>query len=354
MTEGELNAAPLAPILCDLGYEWYVPILEESSVVDADDVQGSSTAARVEFLVDLGCTQAHSEAIVERIQKTGKMHMENAEVEGGSGGSGAARVIRTRGGIYSDTFLRAVEPLYDLHMGAENMGPILYSLVRFCKAKSVLEIGAGYTSIFLLQALADNAAELDMYRSLRASGEARCGDVPWSVDEYFNGASDEKTDGVLHIVDNMAHEHTTAHKVQRIAKELGCEQRLVVHVADAFNEDLPSTLGPGVKYFDVLWIDLGAADRIEGFFDRWWHRVNPDGGYVLVHSTLTNTLSRGWLEKMRALAREAVSSPYGPFQTMSFLEPHKMFQNSFSIFQRRGGGPLNDPEYHERVLTKYP
>ena len=39
------------------------------------------------------------------------------------------------------------------HMGAENLGPLLYTLVRFIKPQSVLEVGAGYTTLFLLQAL---------------------------------------------------------------------------------------------------------------------------------------------------------------------------------------------------------
>ena len=36
------------------------------------------------------------------------------------------------------------------------------------------------------------------------------------------------------------------------------------------------------------------------------------------------------------------------FETVSFFEPHKMFQNSFSVFQKRGKG------YGEPVLTQYP
>ena len=38
---------------------------------------------------------------------------------------------------------------------------------------------------------------------------------------------------------------------------------------------------------------------------------------------------------------------YG-FRELSFLEPHKRFQNSCSIFQKRGEG------YAEPVLTSYP
>ena len=38
-------------------------------------------------------------------------------------------------------------------------------------------------------------------------------------------------------------------------------------------------MAPGAE-FDLLWIDLGAAHRIEGFFEAWWPRVRPEGGMV--------------------------------------------------------------------------
>jgi Zn-dependent protease with chaperone function len=219
----------------------------------------------------------------------------------------------------------------------------------------VLEVGAGYTSVFLLQALVDNAREIASYRDMIERGAARLGNVPWAATDFDYSADSHK----LHIVDNCAHEHTTAHKVADIAEALGCRELLEVHIKDAFDSELPSTLAlPEVKYFDLLWIDLGAANRIEGFFDAWWHRVNPRGGFVIVHSTLTNLLSREWLEKMRRLAEnggrntEDGSSPYGAFVTVSFLEPHKMFQNSCSLFQKRGDA-LQET-WTERILTKYP
>jgi hypothetical protein len=43
-----------------------------------------------------------------------------------------------------------------------------------------------------------------------------------------------------------------------------------------------------------------------------------------------------------------VDEELGDFSTMSFLEPHKLFQNSFSVFRKRGGG------FSEPVYTKYP
>jgi hypothetical protein len=53
---------------------------------------------------------------------------------------------------------------------------------------------------------------------------------------------------------------------------------------------------------------------------------------VLCHSTLTNTLTRNWLEKMRGQSEKQVDSEAGGeeviFHHISFLEPFKMFQNS--------------------------
>ena len=40
----------------------------------------------------------------------------------------------------------------------------------------------------------------------------------------------------------MAHEHTTAHVVVETARKMRCGERLRLHVADAFDPDLPSTL----------------------------------------------------------------------------------------------------------------
>ena len=240
------------------------------------------------------------------------------------------------GGLCDPNFLRLIKPLYDLHMGAENLGPMLYNLVRFTKPARILEVGAGYTSAFLLHALRDNAVELETYRDLRRVGLAVCGDAPWSVDAFFDreegdgggryrgddgtmvgretlarrapgpadptrstsssdserarrslderrlslddrletrdapapapapGSEDARVhSGVLHCIDNMAHEHTTAHAVVETARKMRCADRLRLHEADAFDVDLPSVLEPGVEFY-MLWIDLGAAHRIEG------------------------------------------------------------------------------------------
>lgn len=367
---GDDYAPSLARAAREIGCPWYVDVLAECDeekvraleleafrvANDASDERlAMSWRERVRALLEdeCGASRRDSEALVEQVLLSASPRGGAAQT---SSPHGDARDVikRTTGGIYDETFLELVEPLYDLHMGAENMGPLLYTLCRFVKPRRVLEVGAGYTSVFLLQALFDNAREISSYRDMIEHDSARLGNVPWAATDFDYSADSQK----LHIVDNCAHEHTTAHKVADIAEALGCRELLQVHIKDAFDSELPSTLAlPEVKYFDLLWIDLGAANRIEGFFDAWWHRVNPRGGFVIVHSTLTNSLSRQWLEKMRRLAENGGrnpdgSIPYGAFVTVSFLEPHKMFQNSCSLFQKRGDA-LHET-WTERILTKYP
>ena len=54
-------------------------------------------------------------------------------------------------GVHSAAFLEAVHSANDPHMGVENMGPLLHALIRFTKPKRVFEIGAGATSLYILQ-----------------------------------------------------------------------------------------------------------------------------------------------------------------------------------------------------------
>lgn len=92
------------------------------------------------------------------------------------------------------------------------------------------------------QALKDNADELRNLVNMRRAGKCDAAGTPWTVDSYFSKAPPEWTEGgrgrtepggatsnkskgewgatgVLHCVDNMAHAHTTAHKVLKVRLE---------------------------------------------------------------------------------------------------------------------------------------
>jgi hypothetical protein len=250
------------------------------------------------------------------------------------------------------------------------MGPLLYSLVRFAKPRAILELGAGFTSLFLLQALADNAAECGAAAAAAAAVAAAPGGVPWLAPDF--GATAAACDAAaLHVVDNCAHAHTSAHRVASAAASLGLSSRLTFHDADALDADLPSRLAPRARHFGLVWIDLGAAHRLGALVDAWWPRVDPQGGMLLVHSTLTNQAGQAWLARMRKASNEGANgsevgdcarggssamsaSPYGRFELLSLLEPHKRFQNSVTLLRRRGGGAGGAAPWDEPTFSKWP
>jgi hypothetical protein len=377
-------ADALAALLARAGAPWYAAMLAEAGLESLAALRCDDAAAA---LADAGVEPRHVDAILERLRTDDAAAADAAAADasrapaapGAPGAaaaapttSGAGCAAFTRGGLYCPAFLAAAAPLYEQHMGAENMGPLLYSLVRFTKPAAILELGAGFTSIFLLQALADNAAEAAAADAAAASG-ALAG-VPWlapGLPQLQEGLAG----GTLHVVDNLAHEHTSAHRVAAAATSLGVRERLVYHDADALDSDLPSRLAPNQRHFGLVWIDLGAAHRLGALVDAWWPRVAPQGGMLLVHSTLTNQAGRAWLARMRAASAAAEadeadaddagvppaggaacggSHPYGRFELLSLLEPHKRFQNSVTALRRRGGGPGGCPLWDEPLFSKWP
>ena len=347
------------------------------------------------------------------------------------------------GGAFDAGFLRACRPLHVQHMGCENMGPLLYALTRFVKPLRVLEVGAGYTSLWLLRALADNDAELEACSHALAADGYKVSSVDWMVDDLAPAQLAHESAGALagssfcsahhtstlhtstrhtstlHTIDDMGAaeggNRGSAHLVREIAEQLGLCDRLRLHEGDAYALASDAAwLGscgsgdeegagaaracpgaqpgaqpgsqPGSQLFDMMWLDfgLGTGSRIESFLDAWWARLRP-GGLLLLHSTLTNAVTRQWLEAQRerlrphacpgavpgtgmpAAAAEApvlddlpssssssssihthTRSHLLEYETLSLLEPHKRYQNSVSIFQKRDGG------WAEPVHTMYP
>merc|ERR1712150_405046 len=208
----------------------------------------------------------------------------------------ALMTTATSVGPHGSAFQQAADKLLDPRMGVENMGPLLYALVRFTKPRHVLEVGAGYTSLWLLQALADNEREL-------AEVHARCGrspveGVPWFIDDAMQG---DRIHATLHCVDHLEHAHTTAHRVRDCASELGLVDHLQMHFVNAFtifDTSSPPSEFLGDIQWDLLWFDgISACAEWPCFFRQAWARLT-DRGLALVHSTLTNHTSRTWLQSL--------------------------------------------------------
>lgn len=65
---------------------------------------------------------------------------------------------------------------------------------------------------------------------------------------------------------------------------------------------------------------------------------------MAVHSTVTNRRTRAWLERVRRGETALGSALEAP--SLSFLEPSKRWQNSFTLLQKRADA-FEEPVYSE-------
>ena len=220
-------------------------------------------------------------------------------------------------------FLKTVEPLYAAAMGAENMGPLLYTMIRFSRPQYVLEVGAGYTTPFILKALADTHASHG--KELAA---IRQGEQPHLVGTYYNEGYEPR----LLCLDNNSHPDSTAKKVIEVAQKLGLSKYLEVHY-EGF-EGYTGKMGRKYSPFDFVWFDCGGLLQYALFLNEYWEHINKDGGLLLLHSTLTN-MSVNLL--IKSLKLNQATKDFHNYELLSLLEPHKRNQNSVTMIRMISG-----------------
>lgn len=234
--------------------------------------------------------------------------------------------------MYSPAFLHHVRPLYNPHMGVENAGQLLYSLVRFTKSRKIVEVGAGYTTLFLLQALKDNEDEMKRIVDLEKDGRLRLLDYPFGIASKLEEWDTAPVSSLL-CIDNCEHQKETASGAVGVARTLGLDSYLEFLRGDAF--DALDTHFSETESIDLLWCDFGVGSRMKEYAGSVWKYIRP-GGFLCCHSTLTNRRTREWLERIRQQADEEYTGiPSGEYVEVSLLEPHKRYQNSITVLQKR-------------------
>jgi hypothetical protein len=232
-------------------------------------------------------------------------------------------------------FFEAIRPLdKNWSMGVELLSPFIYSLIRCTKPRSALEVGAGYSSPFILQALADNLTDhrqqqealrghvrSDEHGGLRRLLKGRH-PAPLARPEYYDRAYDP----VLTIIDDVSHPATSAKQVEAVATDLQLGHILRFQKGDfrGMSPSFPADILP----FDFVWFDCGSFPHYTAFLSEYWSLINPRHGLLLLHSTLTNVQLRPIVLDLKL--RQATDS-FNQFELLSFLEPQKWRQNSVTI-----------------------
>mmetsp|Transcript_36481 Transcript_36481/g.75924 ORF Transcript_36481/g.75924 Transcript_36481/m.75924 type:complete len:180 (+) Transcript_36481:1128-1667(+) len=156
-------------------------------------------------------------------------------------------------------------------MGVENIGPFLYSFVRFTKRRHIVEIGAGYTSLFLVQALHDNDEEMKRIHNLQSEDKCRLLDWPWTEESEVENFVQSSSPASLLCIDNCLHQKETASGASAVAQSLGLGSYLEFIQGDAFDMDLPD------NSVDILWCDFGVGPRMIDFVQNMWGAIRPGG-----------------------------------------------------------------------------
>jgi predicted O-methyltransferase YrrM len=248
-------------------------------------------------------------------------------------------------------FAAAVAMVASPRMGTELVGPLLRSLVCLGRAATVLEIGGGASTLYLLDALAENArrheSELRMMEA-----KQRLYDPSWADDE---AAADRDPDALLTwleadpplalpayyaqpyrprcvSVDDLSSAFTAASRVRAAAERAGLAHLLDQRFCDF--RDVPSVLGDQEEVFDLAWFDCGGYAEYRDFLDLYWDKVSADGGMLALHYTLTVPSHERVLTE---LASHLQTGTRGHFEMLSLLEPHKLMQNSVTLIRRTAG-----------------
>ena len=241
------------------------------------------------------------------------------------------------------TFFAAVERLLVPGLGTENVAGLLYSLVRLTRPRVALEIGMGYTTPWLLQALADNTAEYHAdQRCLESDSQRRR--------TLRSGYYHREYSPVLIACDNHSLPGSTSASVLDVVERLGLGNHLIS--IDADFRYVPEHIASKQLQIDFAWFDCGEAPDYVDFLRAFWPLLNPEHGQLILHFTywplrlpinrqskcaaqsdVAELLLPGSIlnEIKRQQARQGIRST---FEVLSLVEPHKIRQGSVTMIRR--------------------
>ena len=191
--------------------------------------------------------------------------------------------------------------LYRVGMGTENVGGFLRAMAQMLRPKNILEVGAGYTTPFLLEALVNNERVYDD-GNLQAS--------------YFkNYCYDSK----LVIIDNMS----LGELINKPGMEEIISSKYTEFVEGSF-EGKAGSLHEKYGSFDFVWFDCGGSKEYYSFINEYWDICS---GYIFFHYTY----SEGSPNELHNIILNNVT---GNPSIFDIIEPHKTRQGSITMVKK--------------------
>tara|TARA_B100001564_G_scaffold64359_1_gene50566 strand:+ start:19 stop:615 length:597 start_codon:yes stop_codon:yes gene_type:complete len=187
--------------------------------------------------------------------------------------------------------------------GTEKVAPFLRSLAELTRPQKVLEIGMGYTTPFLLEAIEKNSEGL--------LWDSNCDK------EYLNKSYDPK----FVVVDDQRLEEDSERAANRRSR---LKANSLVHFVEGDMTD--SSVVNRVREngpYDLVWFDCGGPVEYQYFVDYYWNMVKE---YALFHFTYF----RGEPNKNNDILSLLRDYQY----RMDIVEPHKFKQGSITMLRK--------------------
>ena len=186
-------------------------------------------------------------------------------------------------------------------MGTENVGPLLRTLVQMIRPQRILEVGAGYTTPFLLDGLNANDKIFD----------------EGNLDPSYKKWHESNNDPRLVVIDTDPLPQLDSKYVEHIqGKFQGRSQELF----DKYGE------------FDMVWFDCGDAQDYQDFLAEYW---NICSHYMIFHYTFFQGQPTTTIDIISG-SIDGWARLYGAnnVQRIDILEPHKAGQGSITMLKK--------------------
>ena len=252
-------------------------------------------------------------------------------------------------------FYKAVKPLYYPGMGTEHVAPLLYTLVRMTRPRNVLEVGLGYTTPFIAQALVDNVSEFQEDRRILAEPGVDDERRLVLAQEYF------QTDysATHHAIDDFSDQDSSGKEALEILEVLNVKPMVQVHEGDfrGFSRQMNQSAFP----LDLVWFDCGGLPEYVDFIEEYWRLINPDHGLLLLHFTYSRlSFVRDGVQNVALICgpvaneikrQQMHAGVNAGFEVLSLVEPHKRRQGSVTMIRKLPWTSMcRDRDFQQEVL----
>ncbi|MFJ2992377.1 DUF2087 domain-containing protein [Pandoraea sp. NPDC087047] len=218
-------------------------------------------------------------------------------------------------------------------MGTENSASLISALIRMTRPATIVEIGAGDSTVFIAQAL--QQARQDWEHDKRLLDASTWHERSALLDP--TGIPDSYRPRLI-TIDNFMAEGSSAEEAWNALKHHDVGSDLVTFVKSNFHALDDATIASWGA-IDIVWIDAGTPADDVRFVATLWEHVAP-GGYLCLHEPIMlTTVDMDGAQRVRRVRvpiwEELFRRLDDSFELITLPELHKYRQSGLGVVRKR-------------------